>query len=301
MRVLITGATGFIGRLLCARLAERGHELVVLSRNPDAARSRLHGVVAAYPWHATEGPPPGEAVAGLDAVVHLAGTSVVGRWTESHRRSIHDSRVDGTRNLVAALAMAPTPPKVMVSASAIGYYGDRGDAVLDEEAEPGDDFLARVCKGWEAEARAAESLGTHVVRLRFGIVLGDTGGALDTMLLPARLGLGGPLGSGRQWWSWVHVDDVLGLIEHGLEQDVSVALNATAPSPIRQREFARTLGRVLRRPAFLPAPAFALKLVLGGFAAELLGSKRVLPESTLATGYAFRFPELREALEDLLQ
>lgn len=300
MRVLVTGATGFIGRLVCARLADRGHQLVVLSRNPEAARDKLHGVVAAYRWEATEGPPPGEAVAGLDAVVHLAGVSVVGRWSAEHRRAIHDSRVDGTRNLVAALAMAAKPPGVMVSASAIGYYGDRGDAVLDEEAEPGNDFLATVCRGWEAEARQAEQLGTNVVRLRFGIVLGDTGGALDKMLLPARLGLGGPLGTGRQWWSWVHVDDVLGLIEHALDQDVSVALNATAPSPIRQRDFARALGAVLKRPAFLPAPAFALRLVLGGFANELLGSKRVLPESTLATGYAFRFPELHAALEDLL-
>jgi uncharacterized protein (TIGR01777 family) len=301
MRVLITGATGFIGRLVCARLAEQGHDLVVLSRDPDRARERLHGVVAAHAWRATEGPPPGEAVANLDAVVHLAGVSVVGRWTEAHRRAIHDSRVDGTRNLVAALAMAPTPPKVMVSASAIGYYGDRGDAVLDEEAPPGEDFLAEVCKGWEAEAREAEQLGMRVVRLRFGIVLGDTGGALETMLLPARLGLGGPLGSGRQWWSWVHIDDVLGLIEHGLDQDVSVALNVTSPGPVRQRDFARALGAVLNRPAFLPTPAFALKLVLGGFASELLGSKRVLPESTLATGYTFRFPDLREALEDLLR
>lgn len=301
MRVLVTGATGFIGSLVCARLAERGHHPVVLSRDPESARRKLRGVAAAYAWEATEGPPPAEAAEDLDAVVHLAGTSVVGRWNEQHRRSIHDSRVEGTRNLVAALARAATPPRVMVSASAIGYYGDRGEAALDEESPPGDDFLATVCKGWEAAAREAEQLGTHVVRLRFGIVLGDTGGALDQMLLPAKLGLGGPLGSGRQWWSWVHVDDVLALIEHGLEQDVSVVLNATSPAPVRQRDFARTLGDVLHRPAFLPAPAFALKLLLGGFAAELLGSKRVLPESTVATGYGFRFPELEGALVDLLR
>ena len=301
MKILITGATGFIGQQLCRRLAGRGDEIVVLSRNPDRARAQLPGIAGAFAWSATDGPPPGEAVGDLDAVVHLAGTTVVGRWNAAHRRSIHDSRVDGTRNLVAALAMAPTPPRLMVSASAIGYYGERGDDPLDEESEPGDDFLARVCKGWEHEARLAESLGTHVIRLRFGIVLGDDGGALDKMLLPAKLGLGGPLGSGRQWWSWVHIDDVLGLIEHGLEQDMSVVLNATSPAPTRQRDFARTLGRTLHRPAFLPAPAFALRLLLGGFANELLGSKRVLPESTLASGYHFRHPELGPALTDLLR
>jgi uncharacterized protein (TIGR01777 family) len=301
MKILITGATGFIGQQLCRRLAARGDEIVVLSRDPERARAKLPGVAAAFAWSATAGPPPGGAAAGLDAVIHLAGTSVVGRWNAAHRRSIHDSRVDGTRNLVAALAMTPTPPRVMVSASAIGYYGDRGDAPLDEESPPGDDFLARVCRGWEHEAQQAEGLGTCVVRLRFGIVLGDAGGALDKMLLPAKLGLGGPLGSGRQWWSWVHIEDVLGLIDHGLEQDACMVLNATSPAPVRQRDFARTLGRTLHRPAFVPAPAFALRLLLGGFANELLGSKRVLPESTLASGYNFRHPDLQPALAGLLR
>jgi uncharacterized protein (TIGR01777 family) len=300
MRILVTGATGFIGQRLCALLASREHDLVVLSRDPEAAEARLGGAVEAFAWSADGGPPADDAVAGIDAVVHLAGTSVVGRWTREHRRRIHDSRVDGTRNLVAALAAAAQPPRVMISASAIGYYGDRGDETLNEESTPGGDFLADVCIGWEREAAAVEALGTSLVRLRLGIVLGDGGGALEKMLLPTRLGIGGPLGSGRQWWSWIHVDDLLRLIEHSLEAEASAVYNATAPAPVRQREFARALGRVLHRPSFIPTPAFALRLALGGFASELLGSKRVLPEGTLDSGFRFEHAEVDSALENLL-
>jgi len=187
-----------------------------------------------------------------------------------------------------------------VSASAIGYYGDRGDEELTEDSGPGNDFLADVSKEWEAEAVNAEAAGVTVIRLRTGIVLGHGGGALAEMLLPAKLGAGGPLGSGRQWWSWIHLQDVVGIIEHALGLQDSQALNNTAPEPVRQNAFAKALGRVLHRPAFAPAPAFMLKLVLGGFANELLSSKRVLPAATLASGYEYRFPELEGALRDIL-
>lgn len=300
MNVLITGATGFIGSQLVQRLQTAGHRPSVLTRDPERARAKLPGIAAAHPWSPLEGPPPAEALRNVDAVVHLAGEPVNGRWTEAKKRAIRDSRVVGTRNLVAAIGAAETPPSVLVSGSAIGFYGDRGDERLTEESAPGDDFLADTCKAWEAEADRAREHGVRVRKLRTGIVLEPGGGALDQMLLPARLGLSGPLGSGRQWWSWVHMDDEIGLIEHALTVEGSGPLNATAPEPVRQKEFAKTLGRVLGRPAFLPAPAFALKVVLGGFAVELLSSKRVLPEATQASGYRFRHPELEEALRDLL-
>jgi hypothetical protein len=240
----------------------------------------------------------------MDAVVHLAGETIAGRWTPEKKRKIYDSRVLGTRNLVEGLTRldAQEKPKVLVSASAVGYYGDRGDERLTEEAPPSEGFLSKVCQDWEREARRAEELGLRVVRLRFGIVLGPGGGALQTMLPLFKLGLGGPLGSGRQWWSWVHLDDVVGLITFALENEAfSGAVNATAPNPVRQREFARTLGRVLRRPAALPAPAFALRLALGEFAGELLASTQAIPQKAQEMGYRFKYPELEGALRQILR
>lgn len=298
MRVLVSGGTGFIGAALCARLAAAGHDLVVLSRDPLTARRRLPGAAIAHAWDAMAGPPPEAALDGVDAVVHMAGISVVGRWNAARRQRIRDSRVLGTRHLVAALQRRP--PRVLISGSAIGYYGDRGDETLAESAAPGDDFLARVCREWEHEALQAESAGIRVMLLRTGIVLHPAGGALRSMLLPAKLGLGGPLGSGRQWWSWIHLADQLRLIEWALETSIPGAFNASSPAPVRQADFARTLGAVLRRPAILPTPAFALRLVLGGFSTELLSSKRVVPAATLAAGFDFEFPELGGALRDLL-
>lgn len=298
MRVLVTGGTGFIGAPLCSRLAAAGHDVVLLSRDPRAARRRVPAAAASYAWDAMRGTPPEAAMDGIDAVVHLAGVSVVGRWTRARRQRIRDSRVLGTRNLLQALRRRP--PRTLISGSAIGYYGDRGDDVLAESAPPGDDFLAHVCRDWEHEALQAEAAGTRVVVMRTGIVLHPDGGALQRMLLPARLGLSGPLGSGRQWWSWIHLADQLRLIEWALAAEIPGAFNATAPAPLRQVDFARTLGAVVRRPAFLPAPALALRLVLGGFATELLSSKRVVPAATLAAGFSFEFPELGGALTDLI-
>jgi uncharacterized protein (TIGR01777 family) len=237
----------------------------------------------------------------MDAVVHLAGETIAGRWTPEKKKRIYESRVQGTHRLVDAISTLDERPKVLISASAVGYYDDRGDDVLTEDAPPGGGFLSRVCRDWEREAQRAEELGLRVVRLRFGIVLGPGGGALQTMLPLFKLGLGGPLGSGRQWWSWVHRDDVVGLIELALKnEELSGPANATAPNPIRQREFAKTLGRVLKRPAVLPAPAFALKLTLGEFANELLASTRAIPKRAQELGYRFEYAELEGALCQIL-
>ena len=301
MRTLLTGATGFIGRALSNRLHEKGHEVWALSRGGGAATSGIPSISRAFAWDPMGGPAPAGAFEGVEAVVHLAGESVTGRWNPDKLAAIEQSRVVGTANLVAAMGELSERPRILASSSAIGYYGDRDEETLTEDSRPGDDFLARVGQGWEAAARDAEGLGISVVRFRTGIVLGPGGGALKEMLLPAKLGLGGPLGSGRQWWSWIHMDDAVGIIEHALGLNHSTALNCTAPVPVRQREFARSMGRVLKRPAFAPAPAFILKLVLGGFAVELLSSKRVLPEATRSSGYDFRFTELGPALEDLLR
>lgn len=300
MRILLSGATGLIGRALCSSLAAGGHELHVLSRSPKKAKESLPAVREAFRWTSAQTPPP-QCYQGVDAIVHLAGESVVGRWTEAKKRAIVESRVDGTRNLIAGLREAADRPRALVSSSAVGYYGERGEEELTEASSPGDDFLANTSVAWEAEALKAEDLGVRVVTLRTGIVLAKEGGALGEMLLPAKLGLTGPLGSGRQWWSWIHRDDLIGLIRFAMERDeLRGALNGTAPAPVRQKEFATVLGRVLSRPAFLPAPEFALKLILGGFAAELLSSKRVLPAAALEHGYSFAHPGLEGALRAIL-
>ena len=300
MRVLITGATGFLGRRLCERLQREGHQIVALSRDPERARRHVTLLESAYRWEALTSEPPREAFEGVEAVVHLAGETISGRWTPEKKRRIHKSRVQGTRHLIAALSRLDDKPDVLISASAIGYYGDRGDEVLTEDAPPGTSFLADVCRAWEQEAVRAEVLGMRVVQLRIGIVLGLEGGALPQMLPLFRWGLGGPLGSGRQWWSWVHRDDVVGLIEFALQNEaLSGPVNATAPNPIYQREFAKTLGRVLKRPAVLPAPAFALKLALGEFTRELLSSTRAMPERAQQAGFRFEYQELDGALRQL--
>ncbi len=298
MLALVTGGTGFIGRALVARLeAPR-----VLSRDAARARASLGAGVEAFAWDPEAGPPPAAALDGVEAVFHLAGDSVgEGRWTAAKKARIRDSREKGTRNLVAALAALPKRPRVLVSASAVGWYGDRGEEVLDEAAPAATDFLGEVCAAWEAEARKAEALGVRVVRLRLGVVLGEGGGALGRMLLPFRLGVGGRLGSGRQWMPWVHRDDVVGLALHAAATaSLSGAVNAVSPNPVTNAEFTRTLGRVLRRPAFLPAPAFALRLALGEFAEVLLASTRAVPRTAEQSGYRFRHPDLEQALRSIL-
>ncbi len=243
------------------------------------------------------------AVSGFDAVVHLAGESVVGRWTEEKRRAIRESRVEGTRNLATALAHCEAKPRVLVCASAVGFYGNRGDEPLREESPAGQGFLPEVCREWEDASRIAAEAGIRTVNVRIGLVLSPKGGALGNMLKPFKLGLGGRIGSGQQWWSWIHVDDIVGGIQHAMGTDsLSGPVNFVAPNPVRNAEFTKVLASVLRRPAFFPVPEFALRLAFGKMAAEelLLASQRVEPGKLNASGYTFRFRELRAALENLV-
>jgi uncharacterized protein (TIGR01777 family) len=293
MRALVTGATGFIGHCLLDKIAEP----VVLSRDPQRARARSPRVEAHF-WEPLAGLPPADALAGVEAVFHLTGEPVgEGRWTARKKRLIHDSRAIGTANLVAGLAKLAAPPKVLVCASAIGIYGSRGDEKLDETSTPGDDFLARVCRDWESAAREAETCGVRTVSTRFGIVLGS-GGALAKMLLPFKLGLGGRLGNGRQWMSWIHVDDVVGLLLLAAERgDIHGPINAVSPAPVTNREFTRALAKAVHRPAIFPVPALALRVAVDGFAEVLLSSQRVLPRAAQQAGYAFRYTSLADALD----
>ena len=300
MRVLITGVTGFIGSRLAAVLAAEGNEVWGLSRNPDTAKQRVPQLTEVFAWNPVAQLPPGNAFTNVDAVVHLAGEPVAGRWTAKGKQRIEDSRVIGTRNLVKAFEQ-PSRPPVLVSTSAIGYYGNRGDSELTEDHRPARDFLAAVCQAWETEADKATALGMRVVVVRTGIVLALGGGALKEMLLPFKMGGGGPMGSGKQWWSWIHRDDLVGIHLRAInDAEMSGIYNGTAPNPMQQRDFAKVLGKVLHRPAFVPTPAFALKLALGGFASELLTSKRVIPERLLKAGFEFQYPELEPALRQAL-
>lgn len=302
MRIAVTGATGLVGRRLCEALVSKGHDLRVLTRDPTRARGLPTEDLRAW---STEGAPASGLFADVDAVVHLAGESVQGRWTSAKKRAIRESRVRGTASVVQAIAEAREAgkgPQVLVSASAIGWYGERGDDELSEREPAGGDFLAEVCQAWEGEAAKAVAQGVRVARLRFGLVLAPEGGALAEMKLPFSLGLGGKLGSGKQWWSWVHIEDLVGIVLSALDDEAySGPINVSAPSPVQQRDFAKTLGRVLGRPTLLPAPRFALKLALGEFSTELLTSKRVLPRAALEAGYSFRFASLEPALRDLLE
>lgn len=299
MRALVTGATGFIGRALLREIAEP----VVLSRDPFRAKRQLGRDLEVYAWDAMLQPPPAEAFDKVVAVFHLAGEPVAsGRWTAERMQRIRESRVLSTLRLVEALSRMPERPRVLVSASAVGYYGDCGDAELDENAQPGTDFLAEVCQAWEQTAGRAREAGIRVVCLRIGVVLGPGGGALAKMLLPFRMGLGGRLASGRQWMPWIHLDDVVGLFRHAaMHKEIDGPMNAVSPQPVTNREFTRTLARVLRRPAILPVPGPMLRLALGGFADVLLYSQRVIPKVAQETGYIFRYPNLQEALAAALR
>ncbi len=295
MRVMVTGGSGFIGRALVEQLCAGGHSVVVLSRDAGKTRAQLPGVDDVYSWRDCAAPPPRQALLGCEGIVNLAGETVRGRWTSAKRRGIKESRIVGTKSLVTAVAELPASerPSVLVSGSATGYYGSRGDELLDETSPPDDSFLAEVCREWEAAATSMEALGVRVTLLRTGIVLHPKGGALAAMLPLFRYGLGGPLGGGRQWWSWIHRDDVVGMIALALEApELSGPMNVVAPNSVRQGEFARRLGRALGRPSVLPTPAPALRLALGGFAGELLASRRVVPQRATDFGYSFRHPTL---------
>jgi uncharacterized protein (TIGR01777 family) len=298
MKVTITGGTGFLGSSLVSRLLEGGHDVGILARSPRTGVTRD---VPIYLWSAADTEPPQESLLGADAVVHLAGEPVAQRWTPEIRNRIRSSRIAGTRLLVDAMSRLEKPPSVLVSASAIGYYGDRGNEKLSESSPVGDGFLPEVCEAWEAEADRAAAFGVRVVKLRIGVVLGVGGGALAQMLPPFRMFIGGKLGSGEQWVSWIHLDDVVGLIEFALgNPDLSGAVNATAPDPVRNAQFTRILARTLHRPALFTVPEMGLKLLFGDMASILLTGQRVLPKAAQSAGYAFKHSELGTALKSLL-
>ncbi|MCF8034338.1 MAG: TIGR01777 family oxidoreductase [Desulfarculaceae bacterium] len=301
MKVLVTGGSGFVGTTLCARLLEAGHEVSVLTRSQKGAERLPQGVAPLLGDPTAQGPWQDQAAA-HDAFVNLAGASIFNRWSMEYKALIRSSRILTTRNLVQAMGRRPegSAPAVLVSASAVGYYGPRGDEELSEDDQPGSDFLASVCMDWEGEALQARDLGARVVCARFGIVLGTGGGALGQMLPLFRLGLGGPLGSGQQWFSWIHQQDLVGALIFCLEKDMSGPANCCAPAPVTNRELAASLGRVLHRPAFLPAPGFAIKLAMGEMGSMVLTGQRVLPQALLRAGFSFQFPELEGALRDLL-
>ncbi len=296
MRALVTGATGFIGRKLVARIEQP----VVLSRRLEFAK-RLFPGAQVYTWEPEAGPPPAASLEGVEAIFNLTGESVAGgRWSKPRKERIRQSRVEGTRNLIRAIEAQTRRPRALVSASAVGYYGSRGDEVLTEAAKPGNDFLAEVCAAWEAEANRATTLGVRVVTMRIGLVLGKNGGALERMLPPFKLGLGGRLGSGRHWVPWIHIDDLVELFLFAGRFKISGAVNAVAPNPVTNREFTRALGEALHRPAIFPVPEFALRLLFGELASVLLASQRVVPEAATKAGIRFKYNSLGDALRDVV-
>jgi uncharacterized protein (TIGR01777 family) len=296
VRVAITGATGRIGSGLVRALLQRGDDVTVLTRSPARAREALPGTTA-IEWDPTAGPAPAEALAGRDGVVHLAGEDVAQRWSDDAKRRIRESRETGTRNLVAGIAAAEPRPRVLVSASAVGYYGPRGDEPVDESAPPGDDFLAQVCVAWEREAERAEELGVRVARLRTGVVLDREGGALSKMLPFFRLGIGGPVAGGRQYMPWIHRDDLVALQLAALDGDAWTGpINASAPEPVTNKAFSRALGRTLHRPAVAPVPGLAVRALYGDMASIVTGGQRAIPRRAQELGFAYRHPQLDEAL-----
>ncbi len=296
MRVLITGATGLIGSALSVFLKNEGHEVVGLTRReakPDGS---------SISWNPAARSIDRDRLEGFGAVVHLAGENIARRWTEDARRRIRESRVEGTRFLCETLAELNQPPQVFIGASAIGYYGNRGDEILTESSAPGQGFLADICREWEAAADPARRRGLRVVNARLGVVLSPRGGALGAMLIPFKLGLGGVIGSGKQYMSWIAIDDAARALDHILKTEgLEGPVNLTTPYPATNRDFTKTLGKVLRRPALFPLPAFAARAVFGPMADEmLLGGARVIPQKLLDSGYVFQTPALEGALRQVL-
>lgn len=305
MKIAITGATGFVGSRLIERLQADGHHVIALTRNPQQARELLPSsnfpnleIVAYTP---TESGDWQQVISGCDGVVNLAGEPIAeSRWTPAHKQVILDSRRLGTQKIVDAIAQANPKPSVLVSASAIGYYGTSETATFDETSAPGNDFLAEVCQAWEAEAEKVKQAGVRLVIVRIGIVLG-MGGAIAKMLPPFKLFAGGPIGTGKQWFSWIHREDLVNLILQALTRsDLEGTFNATAPNPVRMAELSTTLGQVLNRPSWLPVPSFALEALLGDGAKVVLEGQQVLPKRTQASGFTYQYPTLKQALTEFL-
>ncbi len=299
MRILITGSSGLVGSALVPLLQSQGNEICrLVRRKADASKNEAY-------WNPTGGSVDKSALSSLrpEAVVHLAGESIMGRWTKEKKRKIHDSRVNGTKALATALTYLESPPKVLICASAVGYYGSRDEETLTEASFPGSGFLSEVCQEWEHATAPAEEKGIRVVKLRFGIVLSSQGGALKKMLFPFKLGLGGILGNGQQYFSWVALDDLVSVIDFVIKQSkLQGVFNLTAPYPVTNREFTKTLGKTLHRPTLFPIPASTARLVFGEMADEmLLSSTKAIPKRLLQEGYVFKYPELKGALEHLLK
>lgn len=305
MKILISGSTGLVGSAVVDHLSHQGHALSRLVRPGTDLRRQITatGELPQIMWNPQSGLLNSRAE-DVDAVIHLAGASIAGRrWTEAWKRELRESRVTATRRLIASLRQLHRSPQLFIAASAIGFYGNRGDEELNESSVPGTDFLAHLAADWEAESARAAELGARVVILRFGVILAEHGGALPRMVLPFRLGVGGKIGSGRQWISWVALEDIVGIIRFALETNLlSGTANAVSPNPVRNADFAATLGRVLHRPAIFPAPSFALRLALGEMAdALLLSSQRVYPTKLQTLGYRFVYPDLESALAAVLK
>lgn len=301
MRIIITGGAGLIGRKLATDLIAANHEVIVLTRNPRSAR-RIPPEVRLVQWDGVSATGWGELADGADAIVNLAGEGIAdGRWSAARKERIYSSRVNAGQAVMEAIRAAKVKPKVVVQASAVGYYGPSGDQVLTESSSPGADFLAQVCFDWESSTAEAAALGVRHVIIRTGIVLTNDGGAWPKIVLPFRLMAGGPIGNGKQYWPWIHIDDEVAAIRFLIENDGAKGVyNLSAPTPLANRDFARTLGAVMRRPALLPAPALALKLVFGEMSTVLLDGQRAVPERLLQAGFTFKYPDAESAFRTLV-
>jgi len=297
----VTGATGLVGKRLCKRLIERGDQVLILSRDPQAAKKKIPQA-AGYLFFSPNQPLESQALEGITGVIHLAGAPLFGkRWDDAYKQEIMASRVQGTERIITALGQLQNKPEVLVCASAVGYYGARDNTPLTEEASPGNDFLSQVCLAWEAAAAKVSALGIRRVSTRFGIVMDANEGALAQMLPPFQAFGGGPLGTGTQWFSWVHAEDVVGIIVWALDNpQVEGAVNATAPNPLQMADFCRTLGEVIQRPSWLPVPKFVLELLLGEAAQVLVEGQKVIPQKAMQGGYTFLYPTAERALKNLL-
>lgn len=307
MRIIITGGSGFLGTALSASLVADGHEVIVLTRNPDQAGSKLGQGVRAAGWDGRTAEGWGHLADGAGAIVNLAGESiaganiVAGRWTAARKQAIRDSRVNAGRAVVEAIRAAKQKPGLVVQASAVGYYGPHGDEVVTEDTPAGNDFLARVCVDWERSTAGVETMGVRRVVARSGLPLSNKGGAFPPLRMIANLGGGGPMGSGQQWWPWLHLDDEIGALRRLMEPDASGPYNVCSPNPVTESAFFKTLGQVMHRPSFIPTPAFALRLIAGELAdALLLSGQRQLPARLVKLGYKFKYLELERALQNLL-
>ena len=301
MKIVMTGATGFIGHALCAELLFHGHAVVALVRNIESAKRTLPASIEFHHWDATGSEFPDQALRGADAVIHLAGEPVAqGRWTEERKARIRSSRVDSTARLVEAIRRSEAKPKILICASAVGIYGSRRNESLDEGSGPGTDFLAQVCVDWEKASMAVDALGVRRVNVRTGVVLGRGGGALESLLPVFKSFVGGPIGSGKQWMSWIHLSDMLAIYLRTLEDaEIHGPLNATAPDPVTNESFSRKLAKALNRPAWVKTPGFVLKLAFGEMAGMLLGGQKVIPKKLLDRGFQFKYPDLDLALKNL--